>query len=50
VAWYQSRGLGTEDLRDLDAAVEAARFACSVAAQTCARGRIDASAAGEEGP
>jgi fructokinase len=36
LAWWQERGLGREDLTDLSAAVEATRFACMVAARTCA--------------
>jgi fructokinase len=37
LAWWRERGLGAGDLADLDAAVEGARFACLVAARTCAR-------------
>jgi fructokinase len=37
LAWWRERGLGTEELTDLDTVVEAARFACVVAARTCER-------------
>jgi fructokinase len=37
LAWWREQGLGVEALDDLDAAVEAARFACRVAARTCER-------------
>jgi fructokinase len=37
LAWWRERGLGTEALTDLDTVVEAARFACVVAARTCER-------------
>jgi fructokinase len=37
LAWWHERGLGVEDLRDLDAVVEATGFACRVAARTCER-------------
>jgi fructokinase len=37
LAWWRERGLGVEALGDLDTAVEAARFACRVAARTCER-------------
>jgi fructokinase len=37
LAWWQARGFGREHLTDLDASVEAVRFACMVAAHTCAR-------------
>jgi hypothetical protein len=34
VAWWRHRGLGREDLADLDMATEAARFSCLVASRT----------------
>jgi fructokinase len=37
VTWWRLRGLGRDDLADLDALLGAARFACQVAALTCAR-------------
>jgi fructokinase len=37
LAWWRERGLGTEALTDLDTVVEAAGFACLVAARTCER-------------
>jgi fructokinase len=37
LAWWRERGLGAEALADLDTVVEAARFACLVAARTCER-------------
>ena len=37
LAWWRLRGLGREDLRDLDAVVGATAFACAVAAKTCER-------------
>ncbi len=37
VAWWTMRGLGREALDELDTLVEASRFACRVAALTCAR-------------
>jgi hypothetical protein len=37
LAWWRERGLGHDGLADLDAAVDAARFACLVAARTCER-------------
>ena len=37
LAWWRERGLGREALADFDAAVEAAGFACLVAARTCER-------------
>ena len=37
LAWWRERGLGRDDLADLDTVVEAARFACVVAARTCER-------------
>ena len=37
IAWWDMRGLGRDALGDLDALVEATRFACRVAALTCAR-------------
>jgi len=37
VAWWHMRELGREALGDLDAVVAATRFACRVAALTCAR-------------
>jgi fructokinase len=37
VAWWHMGGHGREELGDADAVAEAARFACQVAALTCAR-------------
>jgi fructokinase len=37
LAWWRERGLGAAQLDDLDTVVEAARFACLVAAKTCER-------------
>ena len=37
VAWWRMHGLGRDELDDLDAVLEATRFACRVAALTCAR-------------
>jgi len=37
LAWWRERGLGPGALSDFDAAVEAATFACLVAARTCER-------------
>lgn len=37
MAYWRMRGLGPEELGDTSAVTEAARFACSVAALTCAR-------------
>jgi fructokinase len=37
LAWWRSQGLGRDELRDIDAVVEATRFACLVAARTCER-------------
>jgi fructokinase len=37
VAWWRMQGLGREELGDLDAVLEATRFACRVAALTCSR-------------
>jgi fructokinase len=37
LAWWHQRGLGRADLSDLDAVVEATRFAGLVAARTCER-------------
>jgi fructokinase len=37
LAWWHARDLGPDDLRRLDVAVEATRFACLVAARTCER-------------
>jgi fructokinase len=37
VAWWVMHGLGRAELGDLDAVLEATRFACRVAALTCAR-------------
>jgi fructokinase len=34
LAWWRHRGLGREDLSDLDTVAEAARFACEVAGRT----------------
>jgi fructokinase len=37
LAWWHARGLGRDDLADVDLVVEATAFACLVAARTCAR-------------
>ena len=37
LAWWSERGLGREDLGQIDLVVEATAFACLVAARTCAR-------------
>jgi fructokinase len=37
LAWWHEHGLGAADLAKIDLAVEATRFACLVAARTCAR-------------
>jgi len=37
LAWWHGHGLGRDDLAKIDPAVEATRFACLVAARTCAR-------------
>jgi fructokinase len=37
LAWWRMRGLGRDELADVDALVEATGFACRVAALTCAR-------------
>jgi fructokinase len=37
LAWWQARGFGRDQLTDLDASLEAVRFASMVAAHTCAR-------------
>ena len=37
LAWWRSQGLGRDELREIDAVVEATRFACLVAARTCER-------------
>ena len=37
VAWWHMRGLGRDELGDLDTLVEGTAFACRVAALTCAR-------------
>jgi fructokinase len=37
VAWWSERGLGRDDLGQIDLVVEATRFACLVAARTCAK-------------
>jgi fructokinase len=37
LAWWRDRGFGAEALSDLDTVVEAAGFACLVAARTCER-------------
>jgi fructokinase len=37
LSWWRERGLGAEPLRDLETVVEAAEFACRVAARTCER-------------
>jgi fructokinase len=37
LSWWRERGLGAEPLRDLATVVDAAEFACRVAARTCER-------------
>jgi fructokinase len=37
LAWWREHGLAADDLADLDRVVEAAEFACRVAARTCER-------------
>jgi fructokinase len=37
LAWWRERGLGREELGQIDLVVEATRFACLVAARTCSR-------------
>jgi fructokinase len=37
VAWWSERGLGRDELAQIDLVVEATRFACLVAARTCSR-------------
>jgi fructokinase len=37
LAWWRSKGLGRDDLQDVDLVVQAARFAVLVAARTCER-------------
>jgi fructokinase len=37
LAWWHEHGLGADDLTKIDTAVEATRFACLVAARTCAK-------------
>jgi fructokinase len=37
VAWWSERGLGHDDLGQIDLVVEATRFACLVAARTCSK-------------
>jgi fructokinase len=37
LAWWRARGLTADDLKKIDLAVEAAAFACLVAARTCAK-------------
>jgi fructokinase len=37
VAWWHARGLGHDDLADIDTVAAAAEFACLIAARTCAR-------------
>jgi fructokinase len=37
LAWWQERGLGRDDLGQIDLSVEATQFACLVAARTCSR-------------
>jgi fructokinase len=37
LAWWSERGLGREELADIDRVVEATEFACLVAARTCSR-------------
>lgn len=41
LAWWRARGLAADDLRNVDAVVAAARFACVVAARTVARAGAD---------
>jgi fructokinase len=37
VAWWSERGLGRDELAQIDLVVEATRFACLVAARTCSK-------------
>jgi fructokinase len=37
LAWWSERGLGRDELADIDRVVEATGFACLVAARTCSR-------------
>jgi fructokinase len=37
LAWWSERGLGRDDLANIDLVVEATEFACLVAARTCSR-------------
>ena len=37
VAWWHARGLGRDELSDLDTVAAAAKFACLIAARTCER-------------
>ncbi len=37
VAWWHARGLGRDDLADIDTVATAAEFACLIAARTCER-------------
>lgn len=37
VAWWHARGLGRDDLADIDVVAAAAEFACLIAARTCER-------------
>ena len=37
VAWWHARGLGRDELSDLDTVAAAAEFACLIAARTCER-------------
>jgi fructokinase len=37
VAWWHARGLGRDDLSDLDTVTAATEFACLIAARTCER-------------
>jgi fructokinase len=37
LAWWSERGLGRDELADIDRVVEATEFACLVAARTCSR-------------
>ena len=37
VAWWHARGLGRDDLADIDTVAAAAEFACLIAARTCER-------------
>jgi fructokinase len=41
LAWWRRRGLGRAELGDVEAVLEATRFACRVAAWTCERAGAD---------